>query len=86
MSTLELRQRLIEIAKQDVGKVEISQNRAPWVKKYWGSTDNPNGHQQKWPYCAAAVAYWVHQWLRDKETIKEFYERTKEPPAAKTGV
>lgn len=71
MSTLELRQRLIEIAKRDVGKVEISQNRAPWISRMWPATDTPNGHQQKWPYCAAAVAYWVREWLKDKEVLAQ---------------
>ena len=71
MSTLELRQRLVEIARRDVGKVEISHNRAPWVQKYWGSTDYPNGHRDRAPFCAAAVAYWVHQWLKDKEVLAQ---------------
>lgn len=71
MSTLELRQRLVEIARRDVGKVEISHNRAPWIAKYWNSTDYPNGHRDRAPFCAAAVAYWVHQWLKDKEVLAQ---------------
>lgn len=69
MSTLHLRQRLVDIAKRDVGKVEISHNRAPFIAKYWPATDYPNGHQDRAAYCAAAVAYWVREWLKDKEVL-----------------
>jgi hypothetical protein len=69
MSTLHLRQRLVDIAKRDVGKVEISHNRAPWIAKFWPATDYPNGHRDRAPYCASAVAYWVREWLKDKEVL-----------------
>ena len=50
----------IAIAKRDVGKVEVTRNRAPWIEKYWPSTTYPAGHTNREPYCAAAVAYWLH--------------------------
>lgn len=71
MSTLHLRQRLVDIAKRDVGKVEISHNRAPFIAKYWPATDIPNGHQLKFPYCAAFVAYCIKEWLKDKEVLAQ---------------
>ena len=63
MSTLAIRQALVEIARRDVGKVEITRNRAPWIAKYWPATTLPNGHADRQPYCAAAVCYWVREWL-----------------------
>jgi hypothetical protein len=64
MSTLSIRQQLVEIARRDVGKVEQTRNRAPWIQKYWSATTLPNGHADRQPYCAAAVAYWVREWLK----------------------
>jgi hypothetical protein len=64
MSNLAIRQALVEIARRDVGKVEVTRNRAPWIQKYWAATTLPNGHAERQPYCAAAVAWWVREWLR----------------------
>lgn len=69
MSTLHLRQRLVDIAKRDVGKVEISRNRAPWVQKLWSATDYPNGHQDRQPYCSSGMAYCMREWLKDGEVL-----------------
>lgn len=69
MSTLAIRQQLIEIARRDVGKVEVTRNRAPWIQKYWGATTLPNGHADRQPYCAAAVCYWVREWLALPEVL-----------------
>ena len=70
MSTLALRQQLVEIARRDVGKVEVTRNRAPWIQKYWPATSSPKfydpnepNYKGRPPYCAAAVAYWVKEWL-----------------------
>ena len=71
MSTLELRHRLVEIARRDVGKVEISHNRAPWVQKLWSATDIPNGHQLRYPYCSAGMAYCMREWLRDRDVLAQ---------------
>jgi hypothetical protein len=69
MSTLAIRQALVEIARRDVGKVEVTRNRAPWIQKYWPATTLPNGHADRQPYCAAAVAYWVREWLKLPEVL-----------------
>ena len=77
MSTLELRQRLVEIARRDVGKVEISHNRAPWVQKLWSATDIPNGHQLRYPYCSAGMAYCMREWLRDRDVLAQLKLTTR---------
>jgi hypothetical protein len=69
MSNLAIRQALVEIARRDVGKAEITRNRAPWIQKYWTATTLPNGHADRQPYCAAAVAYWVREWLKLPEVL-----------------
>jgi hypothetical protein len=69
MSNLAIRQQLVEIARRDVGKVEQTRNRAPWIAKYWEATTLPNGHADRQPYCAAAVAWWVREWLRLPEVM-----------------
>jgi hypothetical protein len=69
MSTLAIRQQLVEIARRDVGKVEVTRNRAPWIQKYWSATTLPNGHADRQPYCAAAVAWWVREWLKLPEVL-----------------
>jgi hypothetical protein len=69
MSNLAIRQALVEIARRDVGKVEQTRNRAPWIQRYWTATTLPNGHAERQPYCAAAVAYWVREWLRLPEVL-----------------
>ena len=56
---------LLEIAKRDVGMVEVTRNRAPWIQKYWPDTTYPDGHKNREPYCAAAVAYWLAQLGRE---------------------
>ena len=70
MSNLAIRQQLVEIARRDVGKVEQTRNRAPWIAKYWPATSAPElyslsnpSYRGRPPYCAAAVCYWVQQWL-----------------------
>jgi hypothetical protein len=69
MSNLAIRQALVEIARRDVGKVEVTRNRAPWIQKYWDATSIPNGHAERQPYCAAAVAWWVREWLKLPEVL-----------------
>ena len=69
MSTLAIRQALVEIARRDVGKKEVTRNRAPFIAKYWPATSLPNGHADRQPYCAAAVCYWVREWLKIPEVM-----------------
>ncbi len=67
MSTYHLRKKLVDIARADVGRVEASRNRADWIQKYWPATSYAEGYANREPYCAAAVCYWVQQWLKDAE-------------------
>lgn len=67
MSTYQLRQRLIDIARCDVGQTESSRNRGKAIEKFWPATSYPSGYAERQPYCAAAVAYWVREWLKDPE-------------------
>jgi hypothetical protein len=69
MSTYELRQRMIGIARMDVGKVEESKNRAPWIAKYWSATNYPNGYDNREPYCAAAMCYVLMRWLSSEDVL-----------------
>jgi len=69
MSTLHLRQRLVYIAKDDVGQIESSRNQGPAMKRYWPATSYPEGYANREPYCAAAVCYWVREWLKDPEVL-----------------
>lgn len=62
MTKAEAQQLLVEIARRDVGKVEVTRNRAPWIEKFWPATTYAAGHANREPYCAAAVAYWLKEW------------------------
>lgn len=72
MSTFNLRQKLIDIARKDVGKTEVTKNQAPWIAKYWPATTYPNGMQDRAPYCAAAQAYCVREWLKIPAVLSAF--------------
>jgi hypothetical protein len=70
MTKDQARQLLFTIASKDVGQKEQSHNRAPWIAKYWPATSLPDlysmgsSYRGRPPYCAAAVSYWVAQWLK----------------------
>lgn len=49
----------IAIANRDVGKTEVTQNRAPWIARFWPFTNYPDGYSNREPYCAAAVCGWL---------------------------
>ena len=72
MSTLHLRERLVAIARKDVGKMETSRNHGPAIEKFWTATSYLDGYHDRQPYCAAAVCYWVREWLRDPEVAMAF--------------
>lgn len=72
MSTYDLRTKLVTLERQDVGKVEVSKNQAPWIAKFWPATTYPGGHKNKEPYCAAAQCYWIMRWLSDEEVLCAF--------------
>lgn len=71
--TYHLRQRLLDIARRDVGKQETGKNRGEWIKKLWLATSyGMDGYVEQEPYCAAGVAYCVKEWLKDPEVLKAF--------------
>jgi hypothetical protein len=72
MTSLELRKKLIEIARRDVGQRETSHNAGRAIKKFWPATSYPEGYSLRAPYCAAAMAYWVQQWLKDPDVAQAF--------------
>lgn len=72
MSTYDLRLKLLEIARLDRGKVEVTKNQAPWIAKLWPATTYPDGMKNREPYCAAGVAYCVREWLRDGSVLAAF--------------
>ena len=76
--TYHLRQQLLGIARRDSGRTEVTKNRAPFIEKYWPATNYPEGYSNREPYCAAAIAYWVKEWLDDTEVLAEFGKK-KEP-------
>lgn len=81
MNTLTLRKRLIEIARLDVGQTEASTNRGPAMKKFWPATDYGDGYADRAPYCAAAVCYWVREWLKDAEVLSALGMTAKQAEA-----
>jgi CHAP domain len=65
MSTLHLRQRLIDIASKEVGVTEVdSSNTGKRVVQYQQATDLGG---TGWPWCAAFVCWCVREWLGDRE-------------------
>jgi hypothetical protein len=72
MSTFALRQKLIDIARLDVNRVEVTKNRAPWIAKFWPATHYPDGMADRAPYCAAAGCYWVREWLKLPDVLAAF--------------
>lgn len=71
-TTYPLRKKLVDIAMRDVGQTERSRNQGPAMKKFWPATNYPDGYVNREPYCAAAVAYWVREWLRLPDVQKAF--------------
>lgn len=60
--TLELRQKLTAIARKNVGKTEVTPNRAPWIAPLWAATSYQDGMKYHEPYCAAGMAWSLQQW------------------------
>jgi hypothetical protein len=69
-STLKLREKLVAIARKDVGIREtLGKNQGPGIAKFWPPTTYPSGYKERQPYCAAAICYWIREWLRDAEVL-----------------
>lgn len=80
MSTYPLRRKLIEIARKEVGTVEIPKdsNTGPRVIQYQRAT-NLDG--TGWPYCAAFVCWCVREWLKNQEVLDAFKFTAKQAEA-----
>jgi hypothetical protein len=50
---------IVLLAREELGVVEITRNRAPRIAKYWQATDYPEGEAEREPWCAAFVAWLV---------------------------
>lgn len=61
------REILVTVARRFVGIRETSRNRFPGDMKVWGSTNYPNGWEQREPWCAALVCHVVQ--LADMESL-----------------
>lgn len=71
-ATYDIRRMLVDLARQDVGKKEVTKNQAPWIAKFWPATTYPNGMANREPYCVAALAYWVMRWLSNEQVLFAF--------------
>lgn len=67
MSTYALRQRLITLARREIGTVEVpaGSNRGPRVQLYQASTDLSKEIKTGWPWCAAFVCWSIKEWIKD---------------------
>lgn len=61
--------KLVELAKTQVGIRETSRNQGKGIEKYWSATTYPTGYKNREPYCAAFIC-----WL-----VKEAVKGTKVP-------
>ena len=66
MSTLHVRQKLIEIARREVGVREVGRNTGKRVREYQAAT---NLEGTGWPWCAAFVCWCIREWGQDKEVL-----------------
>lgn len=64
MNATDARQLLITIASEDVGKRELTSNRAPWIAKLWPLTSYPEGYAERAPYCSAGMCYVLAEFIR----------------------
>ena len=66
MSTLPIRQKLIDIARREVGVKEVGRNTGKRVRAYQAAT---NLEGTGWPWCAAFVCWCVREWGKDKDVL-----------------
>lgn len=69
MTTIRLRKRFVDIASRDLGQIETSRNHGPAIAKFWDATSYPEGYADRAPYCAAAMCYWLREWLKDPDVL-----------------
>jgi hypothetical protein len=68
-TTFELRKKLCAIARRNVGKTEVTRNRAPWIAPLWKATSYPDGMSNKEPYCAAGMAWCLKLWGEENPDV-----------------
>lgn len=76
MSPEDARQLLVDIAATDLGKVEVTRNRAPWIEKLWADTTYPDGMKNREPYCAAGTCWVLAEWIRRLAAMGELKKTT----------
>lgn len=64
MNASDARKLLIEIASEDLDKIEVTRNRAPWIAKYWPATNYGDGIADRAPYCAAGMCWVLQEWIK----------------------
>ena len=68
--------KLISIAKSQVGLKETSKNQGPGLEKLWTATTYPDGYKNREPYCAAGMC-----WVFQQSGLFSEKERPKTPSA-----
>jgi hypothetical protein len=76
MTPEDARQLLVDIASTDLGKVEVTRNRAPWIEKLWADTTYPDGMKNREPYCAAGMCWVLAEWIRRLAAMGELKATT----------
>jgi len=52
--------RIVQLARADLAIRETEgKNQGPGIAKFWPATNYPKGYENREPYCAAAVCYWI---------------------------
>lgn len=79
MSTYNVRKKLIDIARKEVGVVEVgTSNTGKRVREYQASTTLEG---TGWPWCAAFVCWCMKEWLKDPEVRDAFGFTVKQAEA-----
>ena len=70
-------QKLVEIAKKEVGTRESGGNNCGTrIREYQTATEMAPG---AWPWCAAFICYCIREWLKDGEVLPWLNLQTKTP-------
>ena len=92
MSTYPIRQKLIDIARREVGTLEVGRNTGKRVRQYQASTALASQSPTGWPWCAAFVCWTILQWGKDPEVLAALkktpaqFERWRPKTAAAFGL
>ncbi len=69
MSTLAIREKLVAIARREVGTREVGRNTGKQVRKYQAACDLAKEQPTGWAWCAAFVCWCVMEWGKDPEVL-----------------